>query len=44
MKEIIKNKWIIIFAVMVIGVFYIGSDTPKTLDENQIKVNETLNI
>ncbi len=34
MKELIKNKWIIIFAVMVIGVFYIGSDSPKTFDEN----------
>ena len=43
MKEIIKNKWILIFVVMVVGVFYIGSDTPKTFeetnDEQVISVN-----
>ena len=43
MKEIIKNKWILIFVVMVVGVFYIGSDSPKTFekinDEQVINVN-----
>ena len=42
MKEIIRNKWIIVFVVMVIGVFYIGSDTPKTFEE--INDEQTINV
>ncbi len=44
MKEIIKNKWIIIFAIMVVGVFYIGSETPKTFDEVNVSASEVENI
>lgn len=42
MKEIIKNKWIIVLMVMIVGVFYIGSDSPKTFDET--KEEHTVNI
>lgn len=34
MKELIKNKWIIIFTVLVVGVFYMAGEAPKTLDED----------
>ena len=44
MKEIIKNKWIIIFIIMVVGTFYIGADTPKNFDEGDTEPNINVNM
>lgn len=44
MKEIIKNKWILIFVIMVVGTCYFGADTPKTFDEEEDKPVVNINI
>ncbi len=44
MKEMFKNKWIIVFAIMVMGVCYLGADTPKTFDEEEDNPSISINI
>ena len=44
MKELIKNKWIILFAVFVIGIFYIGAESPRNFEDINSNENMSENL